>query len=289
MTKARIFDETVAKGLLVTGSKVISIVVDYSAKMEVLLLGMRQLMIGLHPPPLPTGSIDLADFPELPNAKILQGLSTPTKGPANPVTSPIPPTNPESDTRTRPTDDLPLPDQPLPNLPLPSGTAPSDPPPPPPAPTKVQSSAPPPPLPRPKPPISSTPIRPFPSFQTPAGPTQRNLPFSQGRGRGEPSRLSQLLRTTPGTGDAPAPSRPAPSRKEPPPTKILDSESDLDESTEGEAGSGSESVSESKPEPVPTWKKAPATQSGRQPPKSKSAARIRSPTGKGTPLKKARK
>ena len=41
MTKARIFDETVAKGLPVTGSKVISIVVDYSAKMEVLLLGMR--------------------------------------------------------------------------------------------------------------------------------------------------------------------------------------------------------------------------------------------------------
>ena len=78
VTKARIFDKTVAKGLSETGSKVISIVVDYSAKMEALLLGMRQLMIGLHPPPLPTGSIDLADFPELPAAEILQGLSTPT-------------------------------------------------------------------------------------------------------------------------------------------------------------------------------------------------------------------
>ena len=40
MTKARIFDETVAKGLPVTRSKVNSIVVDYSAKMEALLLGM---------------------------------------------------------------------------------------------------------------------------------------------------------------------------------------------------------------------------------------------------------
>ena len=40
VTKARIFDETMAKGLPVTGSKVISIVVDYCAKMEALLLGM---------------------------------------------------------------------------------------------------------------------------------------------------------------------------------------------------------------------------------------------------------
>ena len=40
VTKARIFDETVAKGVPVTGSKVISIVVDYSAKMEALLTGM---------------------------------------------------------------------------------------------------------------------------------------------------------------------------------------------------------------------------------------------------------
>ena len=55
VTNAWIFDETVAKDLPVTGSKVISIVVDYSAKMEALLLGMRQLMVGLHPPPLPTG------------------------------------------------------------------------------------------------------------------------------------------------------------------------------------------------------------------------------------------
>ena len=289
MTKARIFDETMAKGLSVTGSKVISIIVDYSAKMEALLLGMRQLMVGLHPPPLPTGSINLADFPELPAAGILQGLSTPTKGPVNQTTSPIPPTDLELDTRTRPTDDLPLLDQPFPNPPLPFGTGPSDPPPPPPAPTKVQSSTPPPSLPRPKPPVSSTPVRPFPFFQTPARPTQQNLPFSQGRGKGDPPRFSHLLWTTTGTGDVPAPSRLTPSRKEPPPTEILDSESDLDESTEGEAGSGSKSVSESEPEPVPTRKKTPATRSGRQPPKAKAIARIRSPTEKGTPSKKARK
>ena len=246
MTKARIFDETVAKDLPVTGSKVISIVANYSVKMEVLLLGMRQLMVGLHPPPLPTGSIDLADFPELPAAEILQGLLTPTKGPVNLTTSLIPPTNQESDTRMRPTDNLvPLPNHPLPNPPLPSGTGPLDPPPPPPAPAKVQSSAPPPSLPRPEPPISSTPIRPFPSLLTPVGPTQRNLPFSQGRGRGDPPRFSHLLRTTTGTGDVPAPSRPTPSRKEPSPTEILELESDLDESTEGEAGSESESASES--------------------------------------------
>ena len=164
VTKAWIFNETVAKGLPVTGSKVISIVVDYSAKMEALLLGMRQLMAGLHPPLLPTGSIDLADFPQLPTAEILQGLSTPTKGPVNQTTSPIPPTDLESDTRTRPTDDLSLPDQPLPNPPLPSRTEPSDPPPPPPVPTKVQSFAPPPLLPRPEPLVSSTSVRPFPSL-----------------------------------------------------------------------------------------------------------------------------
>ena len=167
VTKARIFDETVAKDLPVTGSKVISIVVDYSAKMETLLLGMRQLMINLQQPALPTGSIGLTDFLELPAAEILQGLSTPTKG-SGVQTAPIPPTNPDSDTRTRPTDDLPLPDQPLPNPPLPSRPEPFNPPPPPLAPSKVQSSAPPPSLPRSEPParqpISSTPVKTPPSF-----------------------------------------------------------------------------------------------------------------------------
>ena len=70
MTKARIFDETLAKGLLVTGSKVTNIVVDYSAKMEAQLVGLRKLMADLHPAALPTGSINLTDFPKLSTAEI---------------------------------------------------------------------------------------------------------------------------------------------------------------------------------------------------------------------------
>ena len=197
VTKARIFDETVAKGLPVTGSKVINIVINYSAKMETLLVGMQKLMIDLQPAALSTGSIDLTDFPELPAAEILQGLSTPTKGPGVHTASRVPPTDPNSDTRTQPTDDPPLPDQPRPDPPLPSGPGPSDPPPLPPAPSKVQSPAPPSSLPRPEPParqpVSSTLVRTSSSLQTPAGPTQRNLPFSQGRGRGDSPRFSHLL------------------------------------------------------------------------------------------------
>ena len=64
VTKARIFDEMVAKGLPVTGSKVINIIVDYSAKMEALLVGLQKLMGDLHLVALPTGSIDLTDFPD---------------------------------------------------------------------------------------------------------------------------------------------------------------------------------------------------------------------------------
>ena len=211
-----------------TGSKVISIVVDYSSKMETLLLEIRQLMINLQPPALPTGSFDLTDFSELPTAEILQGLSTPIKGPRVQTASPVPPTDPDFDTRTQPMDDPPLPDQPLSNLPLPSKPGPSDPPPPPSAPSKVQSSAPPSSLLQPEPParqpVSSTPVRTPPSFQTPTGPTQRNLPFSQGKGRGDLPQFNHLLRTTIGMGDLPAPSRPTLSRKEPPPTKILESE-----------------------------------------------------------------
>ena len=98
VTKARIFDETMAKELLVIGSKVINIVVDYGAKIETLLVGMRKLMADLHPAALSTGSIDLTDFPELPAAEILQSLSTSTKGPGVQTASPIPPADPNSDT-----------------------------------------------------------------------------------------------------------------------------------------------------------------------------------------------
>ena len=71
VTKAWIFDEMVAKGLPVTGSKVINIVVNYSAKMEALLVGMQKLMADLYPAALPTGSINLTDFLEIPAVEIL--------------------------------------------------------------------------------------------------------------------------------------------------------------------------------------------------------------------------
>ena len=263
MTKARIFDETMAKALPVTGSKVINIVVDYNAKMEALLVGMWKLMADLHPAALPTKSIDLTDFPELPAAEILQGLSTPTKGPRVQTTSPDLPADPNSGTRTRPTDERPLPDAPPTDPPLLSEPRPSNPPPPPSAPPKVHSTVllssllkPEPPVRRPVPP---TLVRAPPPLKTSAGATQRNLPFSQGRGRGDKSqpspRFSHLLWSTTGTGDVPAPPKPtppAPAQKyPPPPTKIVESESSLDELTDGDLDSGSESISESKAELVP--------------------------------------
>ena len=60
---------------------------------------------------------------------------------------------------------------------------------------------------------------------------------------------------------------------------------------DGDSGSGSESVSESEAEPVlaPVRKKVLETRFRRQPPKAKVAPKTRSPTGKGTPSKKARK
>ena len=298
MTKTRIFDETMAKGLPVTGSKVIKIVIDYSAKIEALLVGLQKLMGDLHPAALPTGSIDLTDFPELPAVEILQGLSTTIKGPGVQTASPVLPAELDSDTPTRPTDESPSLDLPLPDPPLPSKSGLSNPPPPPSAPPKVQTSEPPSSLPRTEPlarrPIPPTPVRASPSLQTPVDPTQRNLPFSQGRGRGDQNQptpmFSNLLRSTTEIGDVPAPPKPTPARKDPPPsTKILESESDLDKSTDREAGSGSESVSESEPEPVPARKKAPETRSERQPLKAKATPRTRSLAGKGTPSKKARR
>ena len=80
VTKARIFDKIVAKTLLVTGAKVINIVVDYSSKMETLLIDMWKLMADLHPAALPPRHIDLSDFPEIPAAEILHSLSIPTVG-----------------------------------------------------------------------------------------------------------------------------------------------------------------------------------------------------------------
>ena len=286
-----------------TGSKVINIIVDYSAKMEALLVGMWKLMADLHSATLSIGSINLTDFPEIPAAEILQGLSTPTKGPGAQTASPDLPANPGSDTQTRPTDEPPLPDAPPTDPPLPSEPGPSNPPPPPLATPKIHSIVPSPSLPGLEPPVRQpvqpTLVRAPPSLQTLANPTQRNLLFSQGRGRedkNQPSpRFSHLLRSTIRTGHVPSPQKPtpsAPARKDPPPlTEIVESESDLDESTDGDSGSGSESVSESESEPIsaPAQKKALETQFRRQPPKAKAAPRTRSPAGKGTPSEKARK
>ena len=130
VTKARIFDEMVAKGLPVTGSKVVNIVIDYSAKMEMLLVDMRKLMTDFHLVALPTGSIDLTNFLELPAVEILQDLSTPTKGPGVQTASSVPPADPDFDTRTRFMDESPRLDLPLPDRPLPSKPGPSNPPPP---------------------------------------------------------------------------------------------------------------------------------------------------------------
>ena len=185
-----------------------------------------------------------------------------------------------------------LPSEPGPlNLPTPS-----------PAPSKVPSTTPPPSLPRPKVPVwrpvpPSPLVRAPPPLLIPVGPTQRNLPFSQGRGRGDKSqpspRFSHLLLSSTRTGDVPAPPKPTPPaltrRDLPPPTKIVESESNLDESTDGDSGSGSESVSESEPELVLVlaWKKVRETRSARQPPKAKAASRTRSLAEKGAPSKKA--
>ena len=310
VTKAWIFDETVVKTLPVTKAKVINIVVDYSAKMEALLVGMWKLMADIHPAALPTGSIDLTDFPEILAAEILQDLSILTKDARTRTASPNLLDDPGLDARIKPTDEPPLLEAPPMNPPLPFDPAPSNPPPPSPAPPKVPPTLPPPSLPRPEVPIRP-PVPPSPQVTTPpplptlAVPIQRNLPFLQGRGRGDknqsPPRLSHLLRSTIGTGDVPAPptsQRPTPSvraqKDPPPPTQIEKSESDLDKSMEGDTNdTGSEFVSESEPDlepiPAPARKKAPETHSARQPPKAKAASRIQSPTKKGGPSKKARK
>ena len=80
------------------GSKVINIVIDNSAKMEALLVGLRKLMTILHPAALSAGLIDLTDFLELPAIEILQSLSTRIKGPRVQTASPVLPHDPSSDT-----------------------------------------------------------------------------------------------------------------------------------------------------------------------------------------------
>ena len=142
VTKARIFDKMVAKALLMTRAKVINIVVDYSSKMETLLVDLRKLMAGLHPVALQPRTLDLSEFPEIPAVEILHSLSTLTKATRTMTSSPILPADPCLDARTRPTDEQLLAtsllkiitrilEGPPVDPPLPSKPAPSNPPPPP--------------------------------------------------------------------------------------------------------------------------------------------------------------
>ena len=118
VTKARIFNETVAKTLPVTGTNVINIVVDYSSKMETWLIDMRKLLADIHPVALPPGSIDLSHFPEILDAKILHNLSTPTKDIGCRTGSPSLLVDPGLDAWTRPTDEPPFPEAPPTDPPL---------------------------------------------------------------------------------------------------------------------------------------------------------------------------
>ena len=81
--KARIYDEAVAKIGGVTALKLIHICVDYSTRMETNLAEMRVLFDSRNrffrgSPILLEKVPDLADFPDLPPADLLQNLQTPT-------------------------------------------------------------------------------------------------------------------------------------------------------------------------------------------------------------------
>ena len=102
ITKARIFDETVAKVLSMTRAKVMNIVVDYSSKMETLLVEMPKLMASLHLAALQPRTLDLSKFPKIPTAEILHGLSTPTKATGTMTSSPSFLAGPGSDAQKRP-------------------------------------------------------------------------------------------------------------------------------------------------------------------------------------------
>ena len=101
VTKARVFDEIVAKALLMIRAKVINIVVDYNSNMETLLVEMRKLMASLHPASLQSEALDSSELLEIPAAKILHDLSTPTKATRTMTGSPNHPESPSLDAQTR--------------------------------------------------------------------------------------------------------------------------------------------------------------------------------------------
>ena len=79
VTKAWIYDEAVAKTRIVTALKLIHICVDYSAKMETILVEMRALFIAqnrfFRGSPIPLEKVpDLTEFLDLPPMEVLQNL-----------------------------------------------------------------------------------------------------------------------------------------------------------------------------------------------------------------------
>ena len=89
MTKARHYDEAVAKIGGVTALKLIHICMDYSARMETILAEMRTLFTAwnyfFHGSPILLKKVpDLTEFLELPPTEVLQNLQTPTTLRMNP-------------------------------------------------------------------------------------------------------------------------------------------------------------------------------------------------------------
>ena len=83
VTKARVYNEAMAKTGNVTALKLIHICVDYSTKMETILAEMRALFDArnhfFRGSPVPLKKVpDLSEFPNLPPMEVLQNLQTPT-------------------------------------------------------------------------------------------------------------------------------------------------------------------------------------------------------------------
>ena len=92
MTKAQLYDEAVAKIGTITSLKLIHICVDYAAWMETILAEMRTLFTVrnrfFHCNPIPLEKVlDLIEFPDLPQAVVLQNLHTLTILKTNPKSS----------------------------------------------------------------------------------------------------------------------------------------------------------------------------------------------------------
>ena len=89
LTKARLYDEAMAKIDSITALKLIHISMDYSTRMETILAKMRAFFTAqnhfFHGSPIPLEKVvDLTEFLDLPLADMLQNLHTPTMLRKNP-------------------------------------------------------------------------------------------------------------------------------------------------------------------------------------------------------------